>query len=208
MTLTVGDMLRRAREQKKISLEQLEKRLRIRTRFLEAIEHNDWQLFGSKIYISGIIKSYAQEVGVDAKKALVFFRRDYEHVEDMTLKKRVPNTMLRSASKVYSYIVFFGIGVIFLAYFGYQLSIFLLPPRITIVSPTEKSFKRRERITVTGRTEKEAVITIFGTRVYPNENGVFSYDLPLKIGTNQIVIEAIGANGKKSVIMKEFVLVP
>lgn len=208
MTLTVGDMLRRAREKKSISIEQLEKEMRVRGHLLRAIENNNWKPFSSKIYIKGIITSFARSVGVDEKKALVFFRRDYEATEDLRPKRRIPHTLLRPTSKAYAYISAALLGIIFMAYFAYQLSIFLMPPKITVISPIESTFKRRDKITITGKTEREAEITIFGSRVYPNENGVFSYDLPLKAGKNQVVIEAIGANGKKASITQEYVLVP
>lgn len=208
MTLTVGGMLQRAREKQDVSLDQLEKQLRIRRRLLEAIEENNWQPFTSKIYIAGIIKSYARAVGLDEKKALAFFRRDYETVEDLGLKRRVPSRLLRPTSKTYTFLAFALLAVLFITYFGYQLSIFLLPPKITVIAPVQTEFKRRDKVTITGRTEKEAVVTIFGTRVYPNENGLFSYDLPLKNGKNTVIIEAVGANGKKVIITKEYVLIP
>lgn len=208
MTLTVGDMLRQTREKQNISLEQLQKLLRVRKHLLVAIEQNNWKPFSSKIYISGIIKSYASAVGLEEKKALAFFRRDYETVDDLSLKRRVSSRLFRPVAKTYTVAGLVLLGLVFMLYFGYQLSIFLLPPKITIVAPQQTQFKRRDKVTITGRTEKEAVVTIFGTRVYPNENGVFSYDLPLKNGLNKVVIQAIGANGKKAVITKEYVLIP
>ncbi len=124
------------------------------------------------------------------------------------MKRRVSSRLLRPSTKKFTFFTIAFCVLIFVAYFGYQLSIFLLPPNITIVSPEQTSYKRRTNITITGRTEKEAVVTIFGTRVYPNENGVFRYDLPLKKGKNSVIIEAVGANGKKATITKEYVLVP
>ena len=87
--LTVGDILRKAREKQNIKLSDVEKQTRVRTKFLESIENNDWNFFSSKIYITGIIKNYSDYLGLDSKKVLAFFRRDYEKQEEVKFKTRV-----------------------------------------------------------------------------------------------------------------------
>ncbi|MEN9328492.1 MAG: hypothetical protein RI947_1300, partial [Candidatus Parcubacteria bacterium] len=42
--------------------------------------------------------------------------------------------------------------------------------------------------------------------VYQNKDGTFEYSYPLKRGKNNVVIEVIGANGKKTVITKSLIL--
>ncbi len=48
------------------------------------------------------------------------------------------------------------------------------------------------------------MVLISGNRVYPDKNGNIEYDLFLKEGTNKIIIELTGANGKKTVVEKIF----
>ena len=104
-------------------------------------------------------------------------------------------------------IVFFAsIFIIFFGYFGYQLTLFFSPPKVVIVQPTQATFRNVERIEITGQTEKEASITIFGQRVFPNKEGQFKYALPLKKGKNELVIEVVGGNGKKTVLKQEYIL--
>ena len=86
----------------------------------------------------------------------------------------------------------------------FQLSQFLSPPRVTIVSPIASKFRSLDSIKITGKTEKEASITIYGEKVYPNKDGVFEYNFPLKQGKNELIIEVVGANGKKSVLKKDY----
>ena len=51
--LTVGEILIKARSEKKLSLEEIEKKIRIRKKFLIALEDNDWDRLPSLPYIKG-----------------------------------------------------------------------------------------------------------------------------------------------------------
>ncbi len=206
--LTIGEILRHEREEKGISLIDVEKKIKIREKFLKAIEENKWDIFSSKIYIEGIIRNYASILGLDSKKILIFFRRDYEKKEEPVFKRQFSRNQLIPETKKYLRVAIISVFILFAIYFGYQLKIYLSPPKVTIVSPTKNTFKNQDRVKIIGRTEKEATINIFGDRVYQDKNGVFIYDFPLNPGKNELVIEVIGANGKKTVIKKEFFLTP
>lgn len=204
--LTVGGILKREREKQHLSLEQVEKTIKVRRKFLEAIEHDDWTLFSSKIYITGVIRSYAKVLNLPQDKVLAFFRREYAKKEVTGFQTKVPSKLLDSGTTRYLSI---GIGALvaaFVLYFGYQLTLFLSPPKVDILLPKETSFKRTEKIKVMGKTEREAQIIIFGNRVYQNKEGIFVYDYPLKKGTNTLLIEVTGANGKKTTVQKAYTL--
>lgn len=204
--LTVGEILRTTREKKNLTLQQVEKHSRIRAKFLQAIEENNWTTFSSKIYITGLIKNYAKFLDLDENKMLAFFRRDYERLDDTHFKKRISTRSLMPETRTVVYIGIFIIFLLFSVYFGYQIKIFLTPPKVTLVSPQKSVFRSTDRIHIIGRTEKEATINIFGDKVYQNKDGVFEYDFPVRKGKNELVIEVTGANGKKSTYKKVYVL--
>lgn len=202
--LSVGELLKTERERQSITLQQVEKYIKVREKFLRAIELNNWDFFSSKIYISGIIKNYARYLKLDPRKMLAFFRRDYEKKETVRFKRKVSSKYLTPETRkiVLSAIVF--ICILFLSYFGYQLNQFFSPPKVTILAPRSTDTVREDKIKIIGKTEKEAYITIFGEKVFPNKEGIFEYEFPVKKGSNTLEIEVIGANGKKTVIKKEF----
>lgn len=206
--LTVGEILRKEREAKELKISDIEKRIRVREKFLKALEQDNWDLFSSKIYIEGLIKNYAELLNLNQEKLLALFRREYAKKEEVGFRNKFSSKYLTPETK--KYLSFFMIIVFFLFifYFGFQLKLFLSPPKVEIVSPIEESFKRKKQIEIIGRTQKEAVITIFGDRIYQNREGIFTYDFPLKPGKNELVIEVIGANGKKTVVKKEYFLSP
>lgn len=202
--LSVGEILRKEREKKGLTLLQIEKAIKVREKFLSAIEHNDWKPFSSKIYITGIIKNYAHFLELDENKLEAFFRREYERKEEVKFKKRESAKQFTPQSRRYTIGGIIIVFLIFSVYFGYQLFLFLSPPKVFIVAPRENRFKE-DRITIIGKTEKEASINIFGDRVYQNKEGTFEYDFPLQVGTNEFVAEITGANGKKTIIKRIFI---
>ena len=201
---TVGQILKKQRENKGLTLFDIEKQIKIREKYLRAVENDNWGFFTSKIYIVGILKNYSRLLGLDSKKVLAFFRRDYDRHDEIKFKERISLSNLTSESRrVFKIIIIMSFLAIFL-YFGYQLKLFFLPPKIIILSPSKVNFTTENKINITAKTEKDTMVLINGNREYTNKNGEIEYDLFLKEGTNKIVIELTGANGKKTVVEKTF----
>jgi cytoskeletal protein RodZ len=62
---TVGERLRAAREEKKLSLDHIAAQTRIPQRHLESIETSEWEKLPAPTYTIGFAKSYASAVGLD-----------------------------------------------------------------------------------------------------------------------------------------------
>jgi cytoskeletal protein RodZ len=62
---TVGERLRAAREEKKLSLDHIAAQTRIPQRHLESIETAEWDKLPAPTYTIGFAKSYASAVGLD-----------------------------------------------------------------------------------------------------------------------------------------------
>jgi cytoskeletal protein RodZ len=62
---TVGEQLKAAREEKKLSLEDIAAQTRIPQRHLESIENGEWDKLPAPTYTIGFAKSYASSVGLD-----------------------------------------------------------------------------------------------------------------------------------------------
>lgn len=201
---TVGEMFKEERIKKNISLSEVEDKIRVREKFITALEDNNWSVFSSKVYIVGLIKTYSKFLGLDSKKMTAFFRRDYERKEDVKFKQKVSSSYLMPETRKVAGTIFFILILAFVGYFLFQLKIFLSPPTILFISPQKSVFSRVEKIKVAAKTEKEAAVTIFGDRVFQDKEGIFIYDYPLKVGKNTLIVEIVGANGKKAVFKKEF----
>jgi cytoskeletal protein RodZ len=206
MNLSVGDIFIRERTKKNLTVQDVEKGTRIRKRYIEAIEQTKWDQFESKVYITGLIKSYARFLGVNEEKMIAYFRRDYEKQEDLHFKKKVEAKYFHPETRKFIGIAVVVIVLVFFSYFSYQMVQFLSPPAVTIISPDVQVFRGKERITVEAQTEPEAEVTIFDEQVFLDEEGRFTYDFPLQVGKNEFVIEVVGANGKMTTKEIEFIL--
>jgi len=60
-----GAMLRHAREQQGLTLEQAGSRLKVPTRVVEALEAGRWQQLGAPVFVRGHLRSYAKLLGVN-----------------------------------------------------------------------------------------------------------------------------------------------
>lgn len=200
---SVGEILRKERLKKQLLLEQVEKELRIRKKHLEFVENNNWE-FASKIYLTGILKNYARYLGLDEKKILAFFRRDYAKTEEIEFKKKVGKTQITADTTRWIKKIIFLIIISFFLYFGFQVYNYFSPPKIEIISPQTTIFSREKLIKIKGKTKPESQVNINGNEVLLDKNGNFVFDFPLEKGENKLKIEVTGPNGKKSVLEKTF----
>ena len=67
---TVGEILKNAREKKGFTIESLEKKTRIVSRYIEALENNEFDKLPGEIYVKGFIKTISDKLLLDSDKVL------------------------------------------------------------------------------------------------------------------------------------------
>jgi len=70
MSLTLGEKLREAREERGFSLGEVSEQTRISSLYLESIENDDYRPLPGGIFNKGFVRSYAKFVGIDEQEAL------------------------------------------------------------------------------------------------------------------------------------------
>jgi cytoskeleton protein RodZ len=70
-----GASFKKARESKGISLDQIASETRISTRFLQAIENEEFQLLPGGIFNRGFVRAYAEKIGFDPDQAVADYER-------------------------------------------------------------------------------------------------------------------------------------
>jgi cytoskeleton protein RodZ len=76
MSLTLGEKLRQAREERGFTLAEVSEQTRISPLYLESIENDDYRILPGGIFNKGFVKSYAKFVGLNEQEALM----DYAHL--------------------------------------------------------------------------------------------------------------------------------
>jgi cytoskeletal protein RodZ len=126
----LGQLLRKARMDRKISLDDLQESTKIRKRYLEAIEDGNYKVLPGSFYVRAFIKSYAEAVGLDPIDVLNMYQSAIPSLEpekpavDTIRTKRTVTTkntdkLSRWASNIMmiSFVVLI-LGVIY--YYAYQ----------------------------------------------------------------------------------------
>ena len=70
MSLSLGEKLRQAREDKGLTLSEVSEHTRISSLYLQSIENDDYKILPGGIFNKGFVKSYAKFVGINEQEAL------------------------------------------------------------------------------------------------------------------------------------------
>ncbi len=124
MSLTLGEKLRQAREERGISISEVAEQTRISSLYLESIEKDDYKPLPGGIFNKGFVKSYAKFIGIDEHEALQDYSKIVMQTEgDGELKKYKPEVLTDDSSNgsMIPTIIFAGIilalmtsGILFL----------------------------------------------------------------------------------------------
>lgn len=71
----IGPALKKARLQRGVSLEEVEQATKIRIRYLEALEREEYDALPAAVYVQGFLKTYANYLGLDGEAISQEFKR-------------------------------------------------------------------------------------------------------------------------------------
>ncbi|WP_058303999.1 helix-turn-helix domain-containing protein [Gorillibacterium timonense] len=91
----LGQMLKKARLDKGITMEDLQETTKIRKRYLEAIEEGNFKVLPGNFYVRAFIKSYAEAVGLDPNEVLGL----YKNVIPASVPETTQEPLRRTRSK-------------------------------------------------------------------------------------------------------------
>ena len=204
---TAGQILKNKREEKKEKISSLAAELKIREEYLVFLEEDRYQaIAGGPAIIQGLIRSYAEALGLDGEKVVAIFRRDFIPVSSPQL---VPKKIEKEKNFRFTdeKIAIFG-GAIFILiiifFLGKQLFFRFAAPKIVLDSPRDKERIEGNQVLVRGKIEGGDVVTIEEQPVMLAPDGSFSQERECASGENVILIEAANPHGKKSQLERRF----
>ena len=71
--IELGTLLKKARQEKGLTLNDIQELTKIRKKYLEAIEANNFDVLPGKVYLKVFIKGYAREVDINYKELLNYY---------------------------------------------------------------------------------------------------------------------------------------
>lgn len=201
---TVGEILKGVRNDKKLTLENVEERTKIRKKFLQALEENNWSKLPSLTYARGFIKNYAEFLELDSSYILSIFRRQMIIAEKQKILPPGVSESLNepffrlTPARIMTFFTVFLLLVFFFWLFGQYRSFFVSPP-IILDRPKESEIIRAEKIVVAGKTDSKANLLINGQKV-DLTNGSFNQEITVSPGRVVLKIEAANKFGRKTVL--------
>lgn len=204
---TLGERLKKVREDSGITLEEAAKKTQIQKKYLQAIEEGDYAALPGAVYIEGFLKKYAEFLEVSSDFVLSL----YHHHDKKTLKKRYRQSFtVKSQDRVKVrvtprmiklFLIILVIGAC-LTYVGFEVAKIFSPPRLEISGPADYIIVNQSVIEVKGATQPEASLYINDQQVFLSDQGNFSEQVNLKEGINEITISAIKEKSKPRTIVR------
>lgn len=202
--IRIGQRLREERLQRGLSLEQVSEATKIKSSFLSAIEKGDYQKLPSSAYAQGFVQNYAQFLGLSKCETLALFRREFDQEKELQV---LPEGMAGKSdfplqrNKVHGTLLI-AIGVFFflLLYLLFQYRYFFLSPPLTVSAPKENAVISTPQVTVSGKTDPNATVTVNNEAVVVDGDGNFTKDVTVFIGKSVIMIKAKNRTNKETTV--------
>ncbi len=201
---TVGELLKNARLEKNITLDQIATYTKIRKKYLEAIEENNFGNLPSAAFTKGFLNTYSKIVGVNAQTILAIFRRDFDqdergHIIPRSLINPVKPAMPGITPSMLTIGLSVVAGTLIIGFFVRQIILFSSSPPLAVIEPAENTILISP-VVVRGTTDPEANVTINNRSVTVSQTGEFITDAVLDPGQHTLVVTSVGRSGKKTTV--------
>ncbi len=186
---TIGEIIRANRLDRGLTLEALSKTTRIDSRYIHALEENEFKKLPSITFTKGFVRNLAQALGKDPGEWVALLRRDYQADSSPTVTPlhRSKRFSLGSIFQSQALILFLG-AVVFLGYLGFQYRAVITPPSLEIISPTKDAVVVSP-VTLEGKTVSGTTVTINeDLKISPDSSGRFLTKLNLSPGSVEVKI--------------------
>jgi cytoskeletal protein RodZ len=203
-TATLGERLKTARLEQSLSLEEVEESTKIKLRYLEALENDDYTGLPTSTYVKCFIRTYGRILGLPVSELLTQYRHTGEFISSKNAQKASTDSNLRKPIFVLTpaRIASFVIGLLILgfgSYLWYEVSGFTASPEIVLDSPrTSKTEVAASSIIVEGRTDPGATLTLNQQYLGTDTEGKFKEEVWLKDGANVLEFASKNKLGRES----------
>ncbi len=205
---TVGSMLQEARLAKRLTPALVEQAIKIREKYIIAIEADNFEALPSPSYAKGFVRNYSEFLGLPTDSVMAFFRRQMTDVSRASLLPKGVSDPLNAPFVHLTpgrFIVFLVsiLLIVFFLYLGRQYYWIGKAPPLTVTSPAHQLIVESSRVVVEGKTDPDTTVTINGVSVIVRDDGRFYEQIGVDPGVNKITIIATSRFGKATTIVRE-----
>lgn len=207
----IAKELKRARLDKKISLEEVSDKTKINIKYLKILENGDFFSLPKGLYGKNFLKQYASFLGLSLPNILEIFDDSLlekkETIRNLFSNQVVKNKYFLAIPNLLRNLIVLLIVLIFFSYLVFSFSKINSSPDLQITYPPTDFLTSEKVIEVRGTVEEGAEIFINGKNILVGLDGSFSQKLNLKEGVNEVVFEAKKKYGKTNIIKRQILVV-
>lgn len=206
-SLTLGEKMKKARNDKRITLSEISRNTKIQIEYLESLESGDYKQLPADVYVKGFLKSFAEYVGVNEEYLIKSFNKEKSiqkniqgnEKRDITKNNNINLSRFYISPKIVS-IVLISLFFIGLSFYLYKnLDNFVSNPSLVILNPENNTIINSSSVVVSGKTDLGNSLFINNQSVVVDENGGFSENIILRDGINIITVKSVNQFDKETV---------
>lgn len=205
---TLGDRLKRGRKQTKLSLEAIGKKIKIQPEYLYYLENGQYNSLPGTLYIKNYLRKYCHFLNLQWSFIEPIYDREIIIYQQQTPKKL--QSKFHQKALILPRIIFASLIIVLAAGLGIYVTVEIAnigrPPQLMIYDLPDQSTIAEHAITLTGKTDPEAQVTINGQEINIDEQGNFTEKISLRSGLNSIKIAAKTKHSKERIIYKQILV--
>jgi cytoskeletal protein RodZ len=204
----VGQVLKETRIAAGFSIDDVEKKTKIRKKIIISLEEGRYNELPPQTYVKGLIKNYGNFLKISSNSLLALYRREYYSSPDQ--QSAFLNLPFRFRPTPVLTVTFFGV-LAFLAvlcYIGFQYFSLISAPLLVIENPKDFAQVLTRQVEITGKTDPEATLSVNNEKVNIDQDGKFAEQINLNEGLNEIEVKAVSKFGRERIIKKTVQYVP
>jgi cytoskeleton protein RodZ len=191
-----GERLKRERELREVTLEEITQATRIGSRFLEALENEDWDKLPGGVFNRGFVRSIAHYLGLNEEALLGEYDLAHgAHAEQQAqnqaqkIEGRIPQTPLWIPAALVVGALLLAAAIIFGGIYGWRRFVRHSPPKpaSSVVSPTANSFMNANAAPLPASNTASLSVT--------NQSGLPELPLDLSVSASRTTRVRVQADG-------------
>ena len=203
---TLGERLRQLRTEAGWSVMDVSKQIRVATKHIEAIEDNRYRDLPGLVYARNFVRLYVRLMDLPVESAMERFETEWQVIQGARQERTHLVQRAKTEPEWWRRHAGFLVAGIFLViaglYFSWQVLHFLQPPKLEVTTPAADISTGASTITIIGKTEPEATVTVNNQVIDVQKDGTFSDAVQLQVGLNTFQISATRKKAKPRTIIR------
>lgn len=205
---TLGDKLRRTRQNNQLSLENIAAAIQIKKEYILYLERGQYNKLPSLVFIKNYLKKYCEYLSLPWPAIEKTYQQEiivYQQKQPKNVSAKFQHKAL-VIPKIFLILVIIMVFTSFSVYLVYEIGNFIQPPDLVVNDLPDQLTTREHSIFISGNTEIDTQVFINGQVILTDEYGNFKENVTLRTGLNTIKILAKKKHSKERIIYKQILV--